>query len=99
MLVAQPSCAKSGGSLFACSDQVDVSMRSQRLLRLDSNKSAVSLVQVDSQDFPSTTLLQFLATTCSKSANIKLHLDVFRPNPFRDKHVSRPYCGTVYSSQ
>ena len=80
MLVAQPSYAKSGGSLFACSDQVDISIRSHRLLRLDSNKSLAGLVQVDSQDFPSTTLLQFLAPTCSKSANIKLHLDVYRPN-------------------
>ena len=46
-------------------------MRSHRLLQLDDNKSADN--KFDCQDALSTSLMQVVSTTRSKSANTKLH--------------------------
>ena len=64
--------------LLPCCHQADIGMRSHRLLRLDDYKSAAScqfkkgLLQVDCQDFLSTSAMQVVSATCSKSANNKL---------------------------
>ena len=70
------SCRKSAAGLLPCCHQIDIRMRSHRLLRLDDNKSAASCEQAWCRliiwDFLSTSLIQVVSTTCSKSTNIKL---------------------------
>ena len=59
-----------------------VRMRSHRLPRFDDIESAADLstglMQVDCQDFLSTSLTHIVLTTCSKSANINCSLDVYK---------------------
>ena len=54
--------SKSAAGLLPGSHQADIRMRSHRLLQLDDNKStaklSTDLMQVDSQDFISTSLIQ-----------------------------------------
>ena len=56
------SCSKSAAGLLSCCHQADIRMRSHRLLWLDDNISAAScqqaLLQVDCQDFLSTSLMR-----------------------------------------
>ena len=60
-IVASQSCIK---------PRYHIRMRSHRLLRLHDNKFSTGLTQVDCQDFLSTTLMQVVSATYSKSANI-----------------------------
>ena len=65
--------ASFGKGLLLCDYQVDMFF-----FGVDDNKSAAScalsgLMQVDCQEFVSTSLMQVVSTTYSKSANIRLH--------------------------
>ena len=53
--------------------QGGIRMRSHRLLQLDNIKSVATCQQTCCNLMKSTCLLQVVLTTCSKSANIKLH--------------------------
>ena len=59
------------------SSSLYIRIRSHRLLRLDDNKVCCKLstgvIQVDCQEFLSTSLMEVVSTTCCESANIKLH--------------------------
>ena len=58
--------AKSAAGLLPCSHQVDVRMRSHRLLRLGDNKLAASCQRAKLQIL-STSLMQVVTTTCSSA--------------------------------
>ena len=61
--------------------QADIRMPSHPLLRLDDdNKLSTGLIQVDCQDFLSTSLMQVVSTTSSKSANIKVASNLVLPD-------------------
>ena len=65
------TCSKSAVGLLPCSHQADIRMCSHCLLRLDDNKSLPGLMQVDCQDFLSTSLMQVVSITCSSVADTR----------------------------